>query len=353
MARREVRTQRGLQQAHREGRGGPAQAQLRLRDRGLSSQLLEIDADLGQARAGLRQALKKRHEAKKGQQATPARHRWGHAVGHGQDPAQVRASTTRLCQGARELPRQQPASTSKATRCSACPWKTPGTTSPRWRCTSSWPQIAPKNAEALKRAGAMMYRTGEHAKALEYYERALQADPRDQEALKARKDLAAETALTGGGYENVKPTAASASSTRTKRACAGAFQAHVHERGRPARRARAGRGALRRRAPATRIVMLELAGLHERLKDLRGRARPGRAGALLPQDLLRVGGPRRRPARQDPEEGHRPGGQGRATRSRLRELEGELAEAEVADYARRVELAPGRCLAEGPVRSNA
>jgi tetratricopeptide (TPR) repeat protein len=57
-------------------------------------------------------------------------------------------------------------------------------------------RIAPRNPEGLKRAGAMTYRLGDHAKALEYYERALEADPRDQEAIKARKDLAAEQALS-------------------------------------------------------------------------------------------------------------------------------------------------------------
>jgi tetratricopeptide (TPR) repeat protein len=56
-------------------------------------------------------------------------------------------------------------------------------------------EIDPKNSDGLRRAGAMVAATGDHAKALEYYERALEADPRDQEALKARKNLAAETAL--------------------------------------------------------------------------------------------------------------------------------------------------------------
>ncbi|MCE9595538.1 MAG: tetratricopeptide repeat protein [Planctomycetes bacterium] len=62
-------------------------------------------------------------------------------------------------------------------------------------------EIAPGHAEGLKRAGAMMQKAGDVPKALEYYERALKADPRDQEALKARKDLAAEAALKKGGYE--------------------------------------------------------------------------------------------------------------------------------------------------------
>ena len=64
-------------------------------------------------------------------------------------------------------------------------------------------EIAPKNPEALKRAGSMMQRTGDPARALEYYERALEADPRDQEALKARKNLAAETALSRSNVASV------------------------------------------------------------------------------------------------------------------------------------------------------
>ena len=64
-------------------------------------------------------------------------------------------------------------------------------------------EIAPKNSEGLRRAGAMMYRTGDHARALEFYELALEIDPRDQDAIKARKDLAAETALSQGRYDSV------------------------------------------------------------------------------------------------------------------------------------------------------
>jgi tetratricopeptide (TPR) repeat protein len=64
-------------------------------------------------------------------------------------------------------------------------------------------EIAPRNPEALKRAGAMMQRTGDPERALEYFERALEADPRDQEALKARKNLAAESALSRSNASGV------------------------------------------------------------------------------------------------------------------------------------------------------
>jgi tetratricopeptide (TPR) repeat protein len=48
---------------------------------------------------------------------------------------------------------------------------------------------------SLKRAGALYYHLKEFDQALDMYEKALAADPRDQEALRARKNLAAEGAL--------------------------------------------------------------------------------------------------------------------------------------------------------------
>jgi tetratricopeptide (TPR) repeat protein len=65
-------------------------------------------------------------------------------------------------------------------------------------------EIAPRNPEGLKRAGAMMRQAGDVARALSYYEQVLRIDPRDRDALKARKDLAAETALTRGTAPEVR-----------------------------------------------------------------------------------------------------------------------------------------------------
>ena len=59
----------------------------------------------------------------------------------------------------------------------------------------------PRCLEACRRAGALLYRAGKQAEALEMYERALKVDPRDQESLKARKNLAAEEALQKTGIE--------------------------------------------------------------------------------------------------------------------------------------------------------
>ena len=50
----------------------------------------------------------------------------------------------------------------------------------------------------------MMARTGDSVKALAFYERALEADPRDRDALKARKDLAAEAAIQSSKFDSVE-----------------------------------------------------------------------------------------------------------------------------------------------------
>lgn len=59
----------------------------------------------------------------------------------------------------------------------------------------------PGAAEAWKRAGAILTKKKEFARAIECYTKALDLNPRDQEALKARKDLAAEGALLSSGLE--------------------------------------------------------------------------------------------------------------------------------------------------------
>jgi len=166
----------------------------------LYQQLLEIEPDQGDARAGLRRALKLRSEQKKGgklfakiggagplaaSKAMAKAKRWDSAIKGLErylagNPLDVSANLLlgRCCESAEYFH-------------SAC------------AVYEFIAEIAPKNSEGLRRAGAMMYRTGDHVKALEFYERALEIDPRDQDAIKARKDLAAETALTQGRYESV------------------------------------------------------------------------------------------------------------------------------------------------------
>ncbi|MEZ5964798.1 MAG: tetratricopeptide repeat protein [Planctomycetota bacterium] len=60
--------------------------------------------------------------------------------------------------------------------------------------------------EAAKRAGALLQGEGRFEDALQMYEQVLRIDPRDQDALKARKNLAAEGALRKTGLEQAKHT---------------------------------------------------------------------------------------------------------------------------------------------------
>jgi len=63
--------------------------------------------------------------------------------------------------------------------------------------------LAENDGEAAKRAGALAAAQGDVAQALEFYQQALDANPRDTEALRARKNLAAEEALRTQRYSEV------------------------------------------------------------------------------------------------------------------------------------------------------
>ncbi|MBM4060380.1 MAG: tetratricopeptide repeat protein [Planctomycetes bacterium] len=62
----------------------------------------------------------------------------------------------------------------------------------------------PRCLEACRAAGGLCYAQGKVAQALAMYEQALKIDPRDQESLKARKDLAAEGALRHTGLDRAQ-----------------------------------------------------------------------------------------------------------------------------------------------------
>ncbi len=61
--------------------------------------------------------------------------------------------------------------------------------------------LAERHGEAAKRAGGLAAAQGEVDAALDYYQKALDANPRDTEAMRARKNLAAEQALRTKRYE--------------------------------------------------------------------------------------------------------------------------------------------------------
>lgn len=66
---------------------------------------------------------------------------------------------------------------------------------------AAWAEHQPRCLEACRAAGALFYEQGRVQEALAMFEQALKVDPRDQESLKARKDLAAEGALRTTGIE--------------------------------------------------------------------------------------------------------------------------------------------------------
>jgi tetratricopeptide (TPR) repeat protein len=69
---------------------------------------------------------------------------------------------------------------------------------------AAYAEFQPRCLEACRAAGALYYEQGKVAESLAMYEYALKVDPRDQESLKARKNLAAEGALQSTGIESAQ-----------------------------------------------------------------------------------------------------------------------------------------------------
>jgi tetratricopeptide (TPR) repeat protein len=167
----------------------------------LFRQLVDLDPDLGEARGGLRRALRAREESKKGGKflkvmagALPLSKAKGMAK-LGKFDAAARALEDYLA----KRPLDADANLELGLALESA-----GHLRSARAVFEFVAEIAPKNALGLRSAGAMLQRSGDPEKALDYYERALKIDPRDQDALKARKDLAAETALNHSRSDAVK-----------------------------------------------------------------------------------------------------------------------------------------------------
>lgn len=229
----------------------------------LFQQLLEIEPDQAEARAGLRVALKKRHAGKKGGAflrklsggAPLAMAKTLHKAGKykaaiksyegylATNPVDVDAN---LSLG-RALEEGEFFNSARVV----------------YEFTA---EIAPRNPEGLKRAGGMMQKAGQFEKALDYYERALEADPRDQDALKARKDLSAEAALSsrtkGGDTQHSRDQVKDQEATRQLE--------RARRRHRTADELSEDLDRLEARFTddgSNPDLMVEMAGIHEKLKD--------------------------------------------------------------------------------------
>jgi tetratricopeptide (TPR) repeat protein len=299
-------------------------------------QLIEIDPDLPEARAGLRQALRKRAESKGGGGSV-----LGKALGAGPlAMAKTLAKAGRHDAAAKQLEAylsHNPLDVDANLRLGG-ELEAAGHRRSARAVYEFVAEIAPKNPEGLKRAGAMLHAAGEHTKALEYYERALAADPRDQDALKARKNLSAEAALS---KTQLQPVRHSRDLIKDKE------QASALERERRMHLSdddlRQALEQLERRfaeAPNDPELMLELAGVHERLKDFEA------AGELVERalqyrkdsfDLLcRSGDLRSKVLKKALAKADKAGDMEQASR-----IEAELSDHEARDYRRRVEMHPG------------
>ncbi len=166
----------------------------------LFQQLLEIDPDVGEARAKLRRVLKARFEANKGSKllrmvmgAAPLAAAKALSKA-GKHDAAAKACEKYLSGAPLDIEGNMLLGNSL---------ENAGHFNSALAVFEFVAEVDPRNPEGLKRAGAMMARTGDPLKALAYYERALDADPRDRDALKARKDLAAEAAIVRARYDKV------------------------------------------------------------------------------------------------------------------------------------------------------
>ncbi|MEL6428690.1 MAG: tetratricopeptide repeat protein [Planctomycetota bacterium] len=229
----------------------------------LYQQILDIDPDVGEARAGLRRALKARSETKRSggkllklvKGAGPLTAARGLAKA-GKHDAAAKAVESYL----EAAPLDVEANMLLGTSLEAA-----GHFRSALAVFEFIAEIDPRNAQGLKRAGAMMSRTGDAQKALDYFERALEADPRDRDALKARKDLAAQAALTAARYDEV-------SHSREQLVDAGETRRleQTQRRQRTSEEWEAERDRLETlfAEDSTNVeLMVELAGVHERLKD--------------------------------------------------------------------------------------
>ena len=298
-------------------------------------QLLELEPDLAEARAGLRQALKRRFEQQKGGKLFRALSGAGPLAmaktlrKAGKHQAAAKAVEQYL--GGNPLDEE-------ANLLLGMSLEDAGYFKSARAVYEFVAEIAPTNSAGLRKAGAMMRREGEHLKALEYYERALKADPRDQEALKARKDLAAERALQKGNFESVQHSREQIKDKQQAIDLERAKRRHLSDEDVAKDLERLQN--LFAESPSDPDLMIQLADAHERLKDYEAALDVIERALQYRRDsfelVCRAGDLRAKVKKKQIARADRDGNQELATR-----LERESVEIEVEDYKRRVEMHPG------------
>jgi tetratricopeptide (TPR) repeat protein len=301
----------------------------------LFRQLVDLDPDLGDARAGLRRALRKRQEHKKGGKLLRAM--------SGALPLS-RAKTMRkmgkhdACARALEDYLATNPLDEEGNLLLGMSLEESGHYNSARAVYEFLAEVAPKNSEGLKRAGSMMQRTGDPQGALAYYERALEADPRDQEALKARKNLAAETALASSSVDRVRHSRELIKDKAEAASLEHGRRVHLSKEDLEKRLA-----TLEERfaeSPSDPELMLEISDVHERLKDPEAALELAERALQYKRDSFdltaRVGDLKSKVLKKRLARADKEGDSDKATR-----IENELREFEVTDYRRRVEIRAG------------
>jgi tetratricopeptide (TPR) repeat protein len=169
----------------------------------LYHQLLALQPDNGEARAGLREALFKKAEQKK-----PSRLIAMIAGGINLLVAGIARMLGKHAAAARSLerylaldPLHEGSNEKLADSLRRAGFKRSASAVLRAYATHD-----PRCLWASRGAGAMLYELGDMPGALAMYEQALKIDPRDQDSLKARKNLAAEGALKSSKLESATST---------------------------------------------------------------------------------------------------------------------------------------------------
>jgi tetratricopeptide (TPR) repeat protein len=165
------------------------------------TQVLQIQPDYGEARAGLRKALFAKAAHKKPSRATAMLFSGVHLLTAsslrmiGRHGAAARAYERYLAAD----PLYEGANLALGAALQRAGWRRSALA-----VFAAWAEHQPRCVPACRAAGALYYEQGQLPQALAMYEQALKVDPRDQEALKARKNLAAEGALRSTGIEKAQ-----------------------------------------------------------------------------------------------------------------------------------------------------
>ncbi|MCC6672838.1 MAG: tetratricopeptide repeat protein [Planctomycetes bacterium] len=167
----------------------------------LYSQLLALQPDNGEARAGLRQALFQKAAAKAPSRASAIVAGGVHLVVAG-----IARAMGKHLAAAKAYERylvHDPLSEGANLGLGTCLEKA-GCRNSALAVYRAFAEANQRCLQAARKAGELLYEAGQLDAALAMYEQALRVDPRDQESLKARKNLAAEGALRSSGIATAK-----------------------------------------------------------------------------------------------------------------------------------------------------